>query len=112
METVTASLLWSDAEGDILTLFVEPLSASWEARSCNHDQEIYLLDALDEHEKKTGRLAGIRIVGFLTFHRWEDLPKLAPRWHVAGYDPLPLAELLQRVQRSLLQKTGRAVAAR
>lgn len=110
METVTASLLWSDAEGDILTLFVEPLSASWEARS--RDQEIYLLDALDENEKKTGRLAGIRIVGFLTFSRWEDLPKLPMRWYVAGYDPLPLAELLQRVQRSLLEKTGRAVAAR
>lgn len=110
METVTASLLWSDAEGDILTLFVEPLSASWEARS--HDQEIYLLDTLDENEEKTGQLAGIRIVGFLTFNRWKDLPKLPMRWHVTGYDPLPLAELLRRVQRSLLQKTGRAVAAR
>lgn len=110
METVTASLLWSDAEGDILTLFVEPLSASWEARSL--DQEIYLLDTLDENEEKTGQLAGIRIVGFLTFNRWQDLPKFPMRWHVAGYDPLPLAELLPRVQQSLLQKTGRAVAAR
>ncbi|MGI8687316.1 MAG: hypothetical protein ACR2M3_01955 [Thermomicrobiales bacterium] len=110
METVTASLLWSDAEGDVLTLFVEPLSASWEARS--RDQEIYLLDALDDNEEKVGRLAGIRIVGFLTFDRWEDLPNLPLRWHVEGYDPLPLAELLRHVQRALLQKTGRAVAAR
>jgi hypothetical protein len=110
METVTASLLCSDVEGDILTLFIEPLSASWEARS--RDQEIYLLDALDESEEKTGQLAGIRIVGFLTFTRWEDLPKIPMHWQVTGYDPLPLAALLQRVQQSLLQKTGRAVAAR
>ncbi len=110
METVTASLLWSDAEGDILTLFVEPLCASWKARS--RDQEIYLLDALDENEEKTRQLAGIRIVGFLTCNRWGDLPKLPMRWHVAGYDPLPLAELLRRVQQALLEKAGRAVAAR
>ncbi len=77
MEMVTASLLWSDVEGDILTLFVEPLSASWEARL--RDQEIYLLDALDENEEKTGQSAGIRIVGVLTFNRWEDLPKLPMR---------------------------------
>ncbi len=58
METVTASLLWSDAEGDILTLLVEPLSASWEARSHDHNQEIYPLDALDENEEKTGQVSG------------------------------------------------------
>ncbi|MBI2321354.1 MAG: hypothetical protein HYU88_04495 [Chloroflexi bacterium] len=59
---------------------------------------------LDEHQEATGVVVGIEIEGFLDFDRWESLPKLDIRWRLPGHEPLPLEDLLRRLQRELRQQ--------
>jgi hypothetical protein len=48
-----------------------------------------------------GRVAGLEIVGFLDFDRWQNLPKTGLLWHVSPWQPLPLDDLLKSVQSEL-----------
>jgi len=65
------------------------------------DADIAVFRALDGDEEPNGPVAGIEIMDFLDFNRWEDLPRFPFLWELAGWGPLPLDDLLRRVQREL-----------
>lgn len=99
METVRASFTWSGPDVDVLRLFVEPTPTPWSADPI--DDDIVVLYALDACGQETGRVAGIEIVGLLSFDRWNALPDLPILWELTGETPRPLAALLERLQREL-----------
>lgn len=102
MATVRASLIWDGPERDILRLFIEP-TPDWGVTY--HDADVALLRELDEREEATGRIAGLEILDFLKFDRWDDLPGFDLLWQLPGQEPLPLGELLKREQRRLREAT-------
>ncbi|HKP54145.1 MAG TPA: hypothetical protein VJ183_16020 [Chloroflexia bacterium] len=97
MEAVRASVMWDGPKSDIVTLFVEPTPEPWQADP-DDEFEIVLLRVLDENEEETDEIAGIEIIDFLEFNRWDDLPKVSFLWQLPGWEPLPADELLKRVQ--------------
>jgi hypothetical protein len=106
METVKASIMWPGPDVDVLTLFVEPTPDLWEADPVDDDWEFMVLRALDENEQETGEIAGVEMIGFLDFDRWEDLPEIPLLWQLPGWEPLPLEELLKREQQLLREKAS------
>ncbi len=108
MAIVSASCTWAGPVVDVLRLFVEPTPGHWGVEVCE-DPDVVLFRALDECEEPTGEIAGLEIVGFLTFDRWQELPELGLRWQLPGQEPLPLRELLQREQRRLRAQAGAAL---
>lgn len=84
---------------DVLTLFVEPTPSLWVADPI--DDGIAVFRVLDEHGEETGEIAGVEIIDFLTFDRWEDLPDLPMKWQLDGLEPLPLRELLRKIQQTV-----------
>ena len=100
METVRASITWPGADIDVIRLFVEP-TPDWAADPLEEDTTVAVLRVLDENERYTDQVAGIEIVGFLDFDRWDELPRLDMLWRLPGEEPLPLEELLRRKQREL-----------
>lgn len=101
METVEASVVWDGPQRDILMLFVEPLMDLWQVDPVCTPGELNILQELNEDEEETGRIAGVEIVGFLDFDWWDDVPDLSFLWHVRGYAPMPLRDVLQHLQREL-----------
>jgi hypothetical protein len=99
MATVTASLTWPGPEVDVLRLFVEPTPEPWGAEVI--DEDVLLFRALDDREELTDRIAGLEIVGFLDFDRWEDLPETELQWRLPTRQPQPLPDLLRYVQSEL-----------
>jgi len=71
-----------------------------------HDEDIVLFRILDEKQEPTGDIVGIEIVGFLDFHRWEDLPRLPIEWRLPGCEALPLIEFLKREQTNLRRRAS------
>lgn len=69
-----------------------------------HDEDVILYRALDQNEEPTGPITGIEVIGFLEFDRWDTLPQLDLLWQLPGQEPLPLDELLRRLQRELRQQ--------
>lgn len=98
MEAVEASVVWDGPRRDVLMLFVEPLTDLWQVDPACTPGEFNFLRELDENEEETGRIAGVEIVGFLTFRWWDDVPELPFLWHVPGYEPMPLRDVLQQLQ--------------
>lgn len=98
MGTVKASFTWDGAKRDILRVFVEP-TPPWTSDPI--DERLVVFVALDENDKETGDIAGIEILDFLKFDRWNDLPKLPLLWQFSSWEPLALEALLKRAQREL-----------
>lgn len=111
METVSASVMWGGSDSDVLTVFVEPTPELWEADPIDELSGFFVLRAVDESGRETGETAGIEIVGFLDFERWQDLPTLPVLWRLWGWEPLPLAEVLQRVQEKLRERVKQSAGA-
>uniref|UniRef100_A0A831X902 Uncharacterized protein n=1 Tax=Thermorudis peleae TaxID=1382356 RepID=A0A831X902_9BACT len=88
-------------------MFVEPALPSG---AVVHDEDLILYRALDQNEEPTGPITGIEVIGFLEFDRWEDLPQLDLLWQLPGQEPLPLDELLKRLQRELRQQAKQIVS--
>lgn len=103
METVKASIVWDGPKRDILTVLVEPTPILWQADP-DDEWQIALLRTLDENEQETGEIAGVEVVDFLGFDRWDDLPDIPLLWQVQSWEPLPLKELLKRTQKALQGK--------
>src|SRR6266496_399130 len=101
METVKATIMWPGPDIDVLTLFVEPTPVLWEADPFDDEWQIFILRALDEKEQETETIAGVQIVDFLSFDRWDALPQFLMLWQLPGRQPLPLDQLLLDQQRSL-----------
>ncbi|MBI4499396.1 MAG: hypothetical protein HY689_16030 [Chloroflexi bacterium] len=90
---------------DVLVLRVEdPPVGNWVADPVDGTGILAVLREVDEQDEETGRIAGVEIVDFLEFDRWEDLPDLGLFWQLPGQDPLPLDKLLKREQRRLRQQ--------
>jgi hypothetical protein len=106
METVAASVMWPGPDIDVLTLFVEPTPALWQADALDDEWQVFVLRALDATEQETETIAGVQIVDFLSFHRWDALPELPMLWLLPGRRPLPLAQLLRDEQRRLREEAN------
>jgi hypothetical protein len=99
LETVDASFTWPGPRLDVLRNFVEPTPEPWGAEVINED--VVLFRALDERENLSDRVAGLEIVGYLDFDRWNDLPQLDLRWRLPDQQPRPLIEFLKHLQAGL-----------
>ena len=111
MESRTVSLLWDGPERDILSLLPSPWRDDFGADPDEVDLRLVLYRVLDEHEEATGDIVGVEIDDFLTFDRWHALPELPHRWHLPDTEPLPLKELLQRLQVKLRNRAKMAAHA-
>lgn len=107
MVAVRATLVWDGPGVDIIRVFVEPAPPSG---AVVHDEDVTLYRALDQNEEPTGPVTGVEIIGFLSFDRWDALPQLDLLWQLPGHEPLPLDELLRRLQRELRQQAGRTAS--
>lgn len=94
---------------DVYMLWVEPTPPLWMADPIDGTGLVAILVEQDENEQDTAGIAGIEIIGFLAFDKWDVLPDLPMLWHVPWREPLPLVELLKREQE---QVRGRADAER
>jgi hypothetical protein len=112
VEIVNASICWDGPSRDILMVFVEPTPDPWGATSDDVGDDvldlIVVFRALDENEEATGEVAGLEILDFLIFDRWDAIPRFPMLWQLPGREPLPLDELLKRVQRELREQAKRA----
>ncbi len=99
-------MTWPGPQTDVLKVFVEPTTDDWGTEVYNGD--IVIFRAMDSRGEPTGEIAGLEIVGFLDFDRWDALPKLDVLWQLPGQEPLPLEELLKRAQRRLRAQAEQA----
>ena len=94
---------------DVLVLRVDdPPIGNWLADPVDGTGLLAVLREVDKQDEETGRIAGIEIVDFLDFNRWDELPKLDILWQLPDWEPLPLEELLKRLQRELRQRAPAA----
>lgn len=99
-EVVEARVVWS-AASHVLMLIREP-TPPWHALPVEDDALVAVLAAEDEDGREiTGEVAGIEIVGFLWFERWDGIPEVPGLWRLPGRDPEPFVELLKGEQREL-----------
>ena len=86
---------------DVYRLWVEPTPPLWMADPIDGTGLVAVFVEQDENEQDTDGIAGVEIIDFLGFDRWEVLPDLPMLWHVPWREPLPLVELLKREQAQL-----------
>jgi hypothetical protein len=96
-------MVWGGPESDVFMVLVEP-TPDWAADPLIGT--VALLRTLDDNEQETGQIAGIEIVGFLDFDRWDLLPDLPMLWEIPGWEPLTLEDLLRREQALLRQHSS------
>lgn len=101
---VRAWFWWPGAEIDVLRLFSGHGIPTYNTETIDEFGEIAIFREVDEQEQETGRVVGLEIVDFLDFDRWEDLPRFEFLWQLPDREPLPLDELLRRVQQELRQQ--------
>jgi hypothetical protein len=106
VETVSASMVWGGPDSDVLTVSVEPLRYPWSAEPVDGRMDLFLLRALDRDDRETDLIAGLEIIGFLDFNRWDELPELPGLWRLSELEPLPLHEALKRKQTELRDRVG------
>lgn len=108
MDIVRASVCWDGPSRDILQLFVEPTpepwGITWDDVPDDDIDRIGVFRELDANEEPTGRVAGIEILDFLRFDRWDAVPRFPLLWQLPGWEPLPLMDLLQRLQPELRER--------
>lgn len=104
MATVSAWAWWPGPETNVLRLFSDPMPEDVVSDPWVDDDDVTLYTKLGERDGARGQIVGIEIIDFLDFDRWDDLPKLDARWQLPDWEPLPLDELLKRVQRELRQR--------
>jgi hypothetical protein len=114
VDVVNASVCWDGPERDILQVFVEPTpklwGITWDDLPDELDVELGVLRELDANEEPTGRVAGIEILDFLRFDRWDAVPQFPLLWQLPGWEPLSLVDLLQRLQPQLREQAHLAEA--
>lgn len=100
MDTVDAAILWTGPETDTVSIFVEPTPDLWIAEA-DESTRFFVLWAVDEGGQETGKTAGVQILGFLSFDRWEQLLQLPILWKLPNQEARPLDVVLRRVQEQL-----------
>lgn len=101
METVNASYSWPGPDIDVLRLYVEPRHGFWDAEPVEANPLVIVLHQVDAQDRLTGRIAGLEIIGFSTFNRWDDIPDLPLRWQLPGDTPRALKDILMEIQRQI-----------
>ncbi|MDA8187277.1 MAG: hypothetical protein M0T85_03945, partial [Dehalococcoidales bacterium] len=96
MGTIRARIVWDGPGADIMRVLPD---SGQDIGAEVWDEDITLFRPLDADESLVGEVVGVEIVGFLSFNRWADLPKLDILWQLPGWKPLPLDKLLKRVQK-------------
>src|SRR5919202_6306941 len=86
VDIVTASICWDGPDHDVLYVFVEP-TPDWGVTWDDFPNDdvidcVAILRELDENEEPTGRVAGIEILDFLRFDRWDALPQFPMLWQL------------------------------
>lgn len=105
-EVVRAWVWWPGPRINVLRVFRdEALSGEQDTEVLDEGARVAAFWELDEREERTGRLAGVEIVDFLTFNKWGQLPKSNSYWQLPGWDPLPLSKLLKRKQQELREES-------
>ncbi len=97
--------MWGGLDLDILTLLLEPWPNDYGADPSDDDDRVVFYRRLDEHEEANGEIVGVEIDLFLSFDGWEALADVPHQWQIDGSDPLPLSDLLRRLQVTLLERT-------
>ena len=99
--------MWAGPRNDLLQVLVEPMLRFGATSDDVPDEllgDVVTFRELDENEEPTGRVAGIEILDFLRFDRWDALPRFPMLWQLPGQEPLALADLLQRLQPELRER--------
>ncbi len=109
MDTIKVTMMW-DAARDVLALYREPAGYAFTPDPLDDYPIASTLLELDESERETGRVAGFEIVGFRDFDRWDAIPDTGLLWQLPGREPLPLLDLLRRVQREIKQNEPTLIA--
>ena len=107
MDTVKASVMWAGPRNDLLQVLVEPMLGFGSTSEDVPDEildDVVVFRELDANEEPTGRVAGIEILDFLCFHRWDAVPRFPLLWQLPGWEPLPLVDLLRRLQPELRER--------
>jgi hypothetical protein len=108
MDIVKASIMWAGPRNDLLQVFVEPTpdmwGVTWDDLPDDIDVEFVVFRELDANEEPTGRVAGVEILDFLRFDRWDAVPRFPLLWQLPGWEPLPLVDLLRRLQPQLREQ--------
>jgi len=107
MVTIRARIAWDGPKVDLLRLLPD---SGQNIGAEVWDEDVTLFRPLDADESLTGQVVGVEIAGFLSFDRWNDLPKLDVLWQLPGWKPLPLDKLLKRVQKELRERKAREAA--
>lgn len=110
MAVKPADMTWTGPKSDVLGLWVRDRTLlGWLAVGIGDTDSALLMEA-DDNDNYTGRVAGVEIIGILTFDEWNQLPDLDILWQVSDWEPLPLIELLKREQAALRQQVEEGAA--
>jgi hypothetical protein len=108
VDIVRASICWDGPWRDFLQVLAEPTPGPWgipwDDVPGDDIDWIGVFRELDANEEPTGRVAGIEILDFLRFDRWDAVPRFPLLWQLPGWKPLPLVGLLQRLQPELRER--------
>lgn len=111
MATRRVSVIWDGPERDIVTLLSERTPRSYGADVADDDDRVILFRELDECDEATGEIVGLQVEDFLGFDAWAAIPVLPERWQTPGREPLPVVDVLKRLQAALRTETRAPVRA-
>lgn len=100
---VRATLTWAGPRNEVVTLLSTTPGGDYLAAPAD-DPDVTLYRRIDEHDEPEGPVVGIEIIDFLTFDRWDALPKHVELWQLRDREPLPLDALLRREQQRFRQR--------
>jgi hypothetical protein len=102
-EPIVASVAWGGPERDVLTLLASPLPPFYAAEPSDADPGfvLYRETETEDADGALGEVVGLEILDFLGFDQWTLVPSLMQDWQLLGWPPLPLNELLRRLQTKL-----------
>lgn len=103
--------MWGGPDYDVLTLLLEPWPNDYGADPFDDDDRVVFYRRLDEHEEANGEIVGVEIDLFLSFDRWEAFSGIPHRWQLDEGEPLPLSDLLRRLQVTLRERASVAAHA-
>ena len=85
------------------TIFTEPPCSLWDVEESASSELIALYHEVtdDQQKRRTGRIAGVEIIGLLEIENWDIAPTLPILWRLYEWEPMPLAALLERVRGSI-----------
>lgn len=96
-QLIQAFATWNNG---IYTIYAEPPCYLWDVEAAASSDLIAVYHEVtdDGRKQRTGRIAGVEIIGLLEFMDWHDVPTLPISWRLYELEPMPLVDLLKQVQ--------------